>query len=406
MCVCVCVCVNVCNFDLEYNLAGEYIVLVAKAANNSKVCLCTYVCMYVNLCHLNLWYSLAGECHVWIAKVAYIHIYIYIHIYYIYIYTHTLTHTYIHTSRSSHTLESLVQGVGIKLFDRLSQVQDARGTGRVLQKYVEQPLLLRNNRKFDIRVWVLVTDWNQLAIWVYDDCLVRVCSEPFDLADISSRTRHLTNVSVNNNNNGKNVVTTDNVTVSGKHVTSNRSSIVADGDGHEGYPISENDSRNRNDNNNNNNIFSRLNANGDANINGQVVKTSHQGGNMFEDNVSSRTEAKSRSNVAKSHDKHTWDDNACVWSSSQLEHYLRECTGDPDIWREKVFPAIRKLVIRTLRCAQNEIKNRKNSFELYGFDIMLDKDMHPWLLEVNLSPDLRYMYVYLLCTYTYVYVWK
>ena len=41
-------------------------------------------------------------------------------------------------------------------------------------------------------------------------------------------------------------------------------------------------------------------------------------------------------------------------------------------------------------CASEMIEHRKNSWELYGFDYMVDDDYNAWLIEINSSPACDY----------------
>ena len=40
-----------------------------------------------------------------------------------------------------------------------------------------------------------------------------------------------------------------------------------------------------------------------------------------------------------------------------------------------------------MQCAKSKIMKRKNTFEVLGFDIMIDELLNVYLIEINLSPD-------------------
>ena len=44
--------------------------------------------------------------------------------------------------------------------------------------------------------------------------------------------------------------------------------------------------------------------------------------------------------------------------------------------------------MKTLLAGQQDIPHNPNSFELFGFDIMIDQNLKCWVIEVNSSPSL------------------
>lgn len=75
----------------------------------------------------------------------------------------------------------------------------------------------------------------------------------------------------------------------------------------------------------------------------------------------------------------------CKWTLSQLRVYLyKHNIDDCLLWHR-----ITSIIILTLLSQVHEIPtNSSNCFELFGFDILVDEKMKPWLLEVNFSPAL------------------
>jgi tubulin polyglutamylase TTLL4 len=67
-----------------------------------------------------------------------------------------------------------------------------------VSRYVSKPHLL-NGRKYDLRLYVLVTSYDPLKIYLFKDGLVRLATVPYNVSKSSLKQRfvHLTNYSVN-----------------------------------------------------------------------------------------------------------------------------------------------------------------------------------------------------------------
>lgn len=92
---------------------------------------------------------------------------------------------------------ALSRGRGISLIDDLSHV--VYGEQVVIQEYIANPLLL-DGYKFDLRLYVLVTSFNPLEAFFYDEGFVRICTRQYEDADLTNLFVHLTNSSIQKEN--------------------------------------------------------------------------------------------------------------------------------------------------------------------------------------------------------------
>eukprot|EP00586_Coscinodiscus_wailesii_P015388 CAMPEP_0172516592 /NCGR_PEP_ID=MMETSP1066-20121228/277483_1 /TAXON_ID=671091 /ORGANISM="Coscinodiscus wailesii, Strain CCMP2513" /LENGTH=521 /DNA_ID=CAMNT_0013298147 /DNA_START=67 /DNA_END=1632 /DNA_ORIENTATION=- len=217
------------------------------------------------------------------------------------------------------------RGRDIRVFSQLSKllryVDAGSDVGKqasqwVVQKYIENPLVIAQ-RKFDIRQWVLVTDWNPLKIWFYNDCYVRFAVELYHAQTTEK---------------GEERVDDDAIP-----------------EEEEGW-VSDN--------------YRHL-------VNNSVSKKSSKFHDSFE-----------AENGARVFDH--------MWPIEEFQKWLMHKTG-VDHWNSSILGQIRDIVRHTIICAQGSgVKPRKNSWELYGYDFMIDDQYKPWLIEINASPACDY----------------
>lgn len=102
------------------------------------------------------------------------------------------------------------QGVGIYLINELSRLKkfayDARSLYPhfhrdtfVVSKYIDNPLLI-GGKKFDLRLFVLVTSYRPIKAYLFNDGFCRFCTQRYDHTELDNVFMHLTNVSIQKNN--------------------------------------------------------------------------------------------------------------------------------------------------------------------------------------------------------------
>ncbi|CAH0394240.1 unnamed protein product [Bemisia tabaci] len=192
------------------------------------------------------------------------------------------------------------QGAGIFLINKLSKLKRWSKESKppfhpqngkeshVISRYIENPLLI-GGKKFDLRMYVLVTIYRPLKAYLYKHGFCRFCAVRYD------------------NNNHQDL---ENVFV---HLTNNA-----------------------------------------IQKNGEDYNNVHSGKLNME----------------------------------SLKLYLETTYGKSRT--DFLFFNIKWLIIHSLKAVSSVIANDRHCFECYGYDIIIDEELKPWLIEVNASPSLTF----------------
>ncbi|KFR00479.1 Tubulin polyglutamylase TTLL5, partial [Opisthocomus hoazin] len=188
------------------------------------------------------------------------------------------------------------RGRGVYLINNPNQI--VLEDNILVSRYISNPLLI-DDFKFDVRLYVLVTSYDPLVIYLYEEGLARFATVRYDQAskNIKNQFMHLTNYSVNKK--------------SGDYVSCDDPEV---------------------------------------------------------------------------------EDYGNKWSMSAMLRYLKQEGRDTAALMANVEDLIIKTVVSAelaiATACKSFLSHRGSCFELYGFDVLIDDTLKPWLLEVNLSPSL------------------
>lgn len=89
-------------------------------------------------------------------------------------------------------------------------------------------------------------------------------------------------------------------------------------------------------------------------------------------------------------------ENGNKLSYADFQKYLDSVNVKKDFAKD-VLPEFKKLVCDSIKAVSRKLDpdRRQSSFEIFGYDFMLDEDLKPWVIEVNTNPCLELSSPYL-----------
>ena len=83
-------------------------------------------------------------------------------------------------------------------------------------------------------------------------------------------------------------------------------------------------------------------------------------------------------------------ENGNKLSYKEFQAYINDRADNKVNFKGEVYPKIRKIVLDTIKATYKKLdpKHRAHTFEILGYDFMIDEMYSPWLLEINTNPCL------------------
>jgi hypothetical protein len=49
---------------------------------------------------------------------------------------------------------------------------------------------------------------------------------------------------------------------------------------------------------------------------------------------------------------------------------------------------MKNIIVWSIKACEGSVTGKKGSFEMVGYDFMIDENLNPWIIEINMSPSM------------------
>lgn len=88
-------------------------------------------------------------------------------------------------------------------------------------------------------------------------------------------------------------------------------------------------------------------------------------------------------------------------TNNSIQKYNKNAIIEESMWEMKTFidyigaekwkmvqDKMKSIIVWSIKSCEGSVTGKKGFFEMVGYDFMIDENLNPWIIEINMSPSM------------------